>query len=316
VTREPWNIGDPALLRSALEMASRGWHLFPCATGTKRPALRGNWQRLATTDPGRIRDWWAYRPYNIGISCGPSGLAVIDLDVPKRRGAEVPTGVSTLTELCQRAGQPYPSATFTVSTPSGGTHLYFGAPAVAITNSASRLGPLIDIRAEGGYILGAGSRVGGRAYICTNATLPAPLPAWIARAVTQPPPGPAPSPLAMTRNALAVPYGLAALREETARVAAAPEGTRNDTLNRAAFSLGQLVAGGYLPGSAVISSLTEAARESGLPDREATRTINSGMTAGTRRPRAPLSRPARQPPPPRRPRLPRDGPGPPRPGLG
>jgi hypothetical protein len=150
VTRERGNIGDPALLRSALEVASRGWHVFPCATGTKRPALRSNWQRLATTDPGRIRDWWAYRPYNIGISCGPSGLVVIDLDVPKWRAADSATGVSTLTELCQRAGQPYPSATSTVSTPSGGTHLYFRAPTVAITNSASRLGPLIDIRADGG----------------------------------------------------------------------------------------------------------------------------------------------------------------------
>jgi Bifunctional DNA primase/polymerase, N-terminal len=316
VTRERGNISDPALLRSALEMASRGWHVFPCATGTKRPALRGNWQRLATTDPGRIRDWWTHRPYNIGISCGPSALVVIDLDVPKWRDAGPATGVSTLTDLCQRAGQPYPAGTFTVATPSGGTHLYFRAAAVAIANSASRLGPLIDIRADGGYVLGPGSRAGGRSYTRTNATLPAPLPAWIARALTRPPPQAAPSPLATTGNVPAVPYALTALREETARVATAAEGTRNDTLNRAAFSLGQLVAGGCLPGSAVISSLADAARESGLHDREATRTINSGMTAGARRPRAPLPRPARQPPPPRRPQLPRDGPSPPRPRLG
>jgi hypothetical protein len=314
--RERGCIGDPALLRSALELASRGWYVFPCATGTKRPALNGNWQRHATTDPGRIRDWWTYRPYNIGISCGPSNLVVIDLDVPPWRDADPATGVSTLRELCQRAGRPYPSGTFTVVTPSGGTHLYFRAPAAAIANSASRLGPLIDIRADGGYVLGPGSRVGGRSYTRTNEALPAPLPAWITRALTQPPPQAAPSPLAITGNVPALPYGLAALREETARVATAPEGTRNDTLNRAAFSLGQLVAGGCLPGSAVISSLAEAARESGLPDREANRTINSGMTAGARRPRAPLPRPARQPPAPRQPQLPRDGPGPPRPRLG
>jgi hypothetical protein len=36
------NLGDPALLRSVLELAGRGWHVFPCAAGTKRPALRGN----------------------------------------------------------------------------------------------------------------------------------------------------------------------------------------------------------------------------------------------------------------------------------
>jgi hypothetical protein len=78
-------------------------------------------------------------------------------------------------ERCQRAGQRYPSGTFTVTTPSGGTHLYFRAPVAAIANSASRLGPLIDIRADGGYVLGPGSRVGGRSYTRTNATLPAPL---------------------------------------------------------------------------------------------------------------------------------------------
>ena len=41
---------------------------------------------------------------------------------------------------------------------------------------------------------------------------------------------------------------MAALREETRLVATARPGTRNDTLNRAAFSLGQLVASAYCPG--------------------------------------------------------------------
>jgi hypothetical protein len=204
------------------------------------------------------------------------------------------------------------------SVPSGGTHLYFRAPAAAIANSASRLGPLIDVRAQGGYVLGPGSRVGGCFYARVNAAIPALLPAWIARALSQPPLRAMSSPLAMAGTAQAVPYGLAALREESARVAAASEGTRNDTLNRAAFSLGQLVAAGCLPGSAVIDSLADAARESGLPEREANRTINSGMTAGARRPRAPLPRLVRQPPTPGRPQLPatvpdRRTPGPARP---
>ena len=229
------NLGDPALLRSALELAGRGWYVFPCATGTKRPALRGNWQRDATTDPRRIRDWWPCRPYNIGISCGPSGLVVIDLDVPRGASAGTVTGAISLTMLCQRTGQLYPSSTFTVTTPSGGTHLYFRSPAAAIPNSASRLGPLIDTRAAGGYVLAPGSRVGGRAYIPANAMLPAPLPGWIARALTQQPlPQAAPATLPSKGTVQPVPYALTALREETARVAAAPEGTRNDTLNRAA----------------------------------------------------------------------------------
>ena len=74
---------EPGPLSSALAAADAGWHVFPCAPGSKRPALRENWQDVATTDRDRIRDWWARRPYNIGIACGPSGLVVIDLDVAR-----------------------------------------------------------------------------------------------------------------------------------------------------------------------------------------------------------------------------------------
>jgi hypothetical protein len=310
------NPGDPALLSSALELASRGWHVFPCTTGTKRPALRGNWQRHATTDPRRIRDWWTWRPYNIGISCGPSGLVVIDLDVPRGASTGTATGATSLAELCQRSAQAYPSRTFTVTTPSGGTHLYFRAPSATIPNSAGRLGPLIDTRAAGGYVLAPGSRVGGRAYTPANAMLPAPLPGWIARALTQPPPPQTASPL-LPRNETVhpVPYALAALREETTRVAAAAEGTRNDTLNKAAFNLGQLVAEGCLSEATVATALADAAGASGLPEREAGRTIRSGMTAGARRPRAPFPRTTRLPAMPPRPQPPRGGPSPPAPRL-
>ena len=79
---------------------------------------------------------------------------------------------------------------------------------------------------------------------------------------------------------------MAALHEETRLVATARPGTRNDTLNRAAFSLGQLVAAGLLPPLAVVTALSSAAQRAGLPAEEARRTIRSGMTAGARNPRA------------------------------
>ena len=124
------------LVRAALAMAARGWHVFPCAANGKQPALRGSWQQHATTDPARIRRWWAGAPYNIGISCGPSGLVVIDLDVTKDGSG--PNGTDSLAQVSQRHGQPCPSGTFTVRTPSGGTHLYFRAAARPVRNSASR----------------------------------------------------------------------------------------------------------------------------------------------------------------------------------
>jgi hypothetical protein len=275
-----------------------GWHVFPCAAGGKRPALRGNWQDLATTSPDQIRDWWARAPYNIGIACGPSGLVVVDLDLPHdveadeeaEEGALFPlSGADILSRLARQHGERYPGGTYIVDTPSGGCHLYFAVSGDArVKNSAGAVGPHIDVRADGGYVVGAGSRIGGRAYIARGRIAPAPLPSWLAELVKDsygPPSVPAPR-LPLTDRAQGRAYAMAALRAETERVAAARPGTRNVTLNRAAFSLGQLVAAGLIPPIPVITSLIDAARYAGLPEDEAVRTARSAMAAGARNPRA------------------------------
>jgi Bifunctional DNA primase/polymerase, N-terminal len=303
---------EPGPLWSALAAADAGWHVFPCAAGSKRPALRENWQDLATTDPGRIRAWWARQPYNVGIACGPSGLVVIDLDVARdrpegpdsrdsrdsydsrdgRRGLDGPaSGADALERLCRAHGQRYPAGTYTVDTPSGGSHLYFSAPETPVTpvrNSAGRLGPLIDVRADGGYVVGDGSLIDGRRYAARGDFLPLalPLPAWLARLLSEPPALPEITrPLPVLDPTQGRAYALAAFREETRRVAEARVGTRNDTLNRAAFSLGQLVAAGLIPPLPVMTGLADAAAQAGLPEDEARRTIRSGLAAGARKPR-------------------------------
>ena len=282
---------DRRLLRSALDLAARGWHVFPCACGGKRPALRGNWQALATTDPGRVFAWWARAAYNIGIACGPSALIVIDLDIPHgEHPAELigATGADVLAGLCEQHGQPYPAPTYAVGTPSGGIHLYYAAPDGRVRNSAGRLGPLIDVRADGGYAIGAGSRIGERAYTLRDERAPIPMPPWIADLLEDKPlPAAAglPVPVPVLRGARGTAYAMAALRDEARLVAAARPGTRNDTLNRAAFSLGQLAAAGLLPPLAVMTVLARAAARAGLPAGEARRTIRSGVAAGARRPR-------------------------------
>lgn len=80
-------------------------------------------------------------------------------------------------------------------------------------------------------------------------------------------------------------YGLAALKDEANRLAATPEGGRNDQLNRAMFSLAQLVQGGELDGQLVTDTLTDAARQAGLTDTEINRTLNSAARAGQQNPR-------------------------------
>ena len=80
-------------------------------------------------------------------------------------------------------------------------------------------------------------------------------------------------------------YAAAALARESELVRGAQPGGRNRTLNRAAFSLGQLVADGAIERREVESALLAAALDSGLGPREAEATIRSGIGAGLDQPR-------------------------------
>ncbi|HLF40202.1 MAG TPA: hypothetical protein VI854_01880 [Acidimicrobiia bacterium] len=62
-------------------------------------------------------------------------------------------------------------------------------------------------------------------------------------------------------------------------------GDRNNRLNRAAFCLGMLVAGGELDHTLVEDELLDAALDTGLPEEEARASVRSGLTAGLHEPR-------------------------------
>ena len=63
--------------------------------------------------------------------------------------------------------------------------------------------------------------------------------------------------------------------------------TRNVTLNRAAFRLGQLTTSDGVDEASVVEGLLAAALIAGLDRHEATATIRSGMNAGHAHPRHP-----------------------------
>jgi len=87
-------------------------------------------------------------------------------------------------------------------------------------------------------------------------------------------------------------YAGKALQNEVESVLGAGQGARNDTLNRAAFSLGQLVAGGSLQRADVEQELQAAAISIGLKPGEVGRTIASGIKRGMSDPRqAPIRSP-------------------------
>ncbi|MFD9815035.1 bifunctional DNA primase/polymerase [Streptomyces sp. NPDC059080] len=261
-----------AFLGAALVAAARGWAVFPLRPGTKRPALHGEtrcprtgpcaaqhlkWEQRATTDPRRIEAAWSAGPFNIGLATGPSKLLVVDLDVPK--GKKDAHGATTFQALCERAGQPVPT-TYTVRTPTGGHHLYFTAPTgTQLNNTAGALGPLIDTRAAGGYVVASGSATPAGAYTVADDRPAVLLPDWLRDTLT-PPRRPAPElvPIAVRSSR----YAAAALRAEVSNVVAA-DGTRNATLLRAARALGRLVASGDLRREEVEEALSGAAMAAG-----------------------------------------------------
>jgi hypothetical protein len=135
------------LLRAALGYARRSWPVFPCRPGGKNP-LTPNGYLDATTDESRITAWWNRWPNaNIGVPTGKrSGFFVLDVDRDR-------WGFGTLDALTQEHGELPP--TRTVKTGRGGMHLYFKYPedGTEIPNSTGRLGPGLDVRGEGGYVL-------------------------------------------------------------------------------------------------------------------------------------------------------------------
>jgi len=273
-------------LTQALELAERGYHLFPLVPGGKTPALTGNWQNAATRDPRTLQRWFARSNCNIAIACEPSGIFAIDLDTAKP-GTDGPThGIETLRELADGRDLP---RTLTVATPSGGTHLYYRQPVdgLSLRNSARRLGPLIDTRGIGGYLVAPGSRIDGVPYRVTDDVPLAEIPTWITALLRPPEPGrETPRAVQQVPAEIGSPYARAALGRETARVATAKPGQRNHTLNQAAYNLGRLIADGLLDRTQVESQLTHAAQAAGLGRAETEATLNSGITAGLEHHRA------------------------------
>lgn len=268
-------------VQAALDAAARGWHVFPCQG--KQPRARWRWAEWNTTDRARAAEWFADGTSSVGIACGPSGLVVIDLDVADGKTLPPPwdtvpgavDGVDVFAVMLEAHGESWPD-TYTVRTPRGGWHFYYQAGNHGIRNSASQLGPLVDVRGDGGFVVAAGSVRSDGSYELVNDTDPVPLPAWLAAmaAKTTEPRPPARPLLQVVRGGA---YVRKALEAEAQAVAAAPSGQRNEQLNKSAFAVARFVVTGELSASDVTEALTAAAGQAGLPASEARRTIQSAL---------------------------------------
>ena len=280
---------------AALGYADMGWHVFPAPPGFKKSYKSAEhsdgraWG--ATISPAEIkRDWNRWPGANVGITTGAaSGIFVIDLD--RKNGVD---GVQWLADKIEEHGGDWPDTVEALS-PSGGWHVFFNYPrGFDAKTCEGEIAPGVDVRGKGGMVLGVPSvKPGVGSYRWKNPPGlfdVADAPQWVLDLL---PRCGADKPKDLPRLSLDTAgnaWADKAMREEIARVFAAPEGTRNGELNKAAFSLGQIVAGGLLDAGHVEDRLTSAALMIGLEAGETAATIRSGLVAGMAEPRAPAPR--------------------------
>jgi hypothetical protein len=241
-----------------------GWAVFPLAANAKIPAIAkskgGQGFKDATRD-AKVIDQWAreYPGCNIGIATGSFNLF--------------------------KAGKIFPPCPEAV-TGNGGKHLFYKLPD-GLKASKDRLGKGIDVKAEGGYVVGAPSRIGpseqgpGGEYKWTyvpmrGQELPS-LPKWALEAL-------APKRPSVIEFSPQITAGRAARELEgmAAMLAHKGEGHRNISLNWAAYYAGKLVNDGLLDANRAHSRLISAALTCGLSLPEAEAAFKSGFNSASK----------------------------------
>jgi len=151
-------------------------------------------------------------------------------------------------------------------------------------NTASKLGPKIDSRGDGGYILASPSiHPNGGRYRWGAKQEPEPVPGWLMRLMRV-------APVDRPTVARTIPVDVAgyvgrACEAEADAVSSAAEGARNHTLNVAGFNLGTLVGAKALDREIAYRLLEDAAKACGLAESEIRQTLGRSLDDGARNPR-------------------------------
>jgi hypothetical protein len=164
----------------------------PCGTPAKHPygKLAPHGLLSATADAGIVEHWFGYAAPQANLGVTTDKLVVVDVD-PRHDGDE------SFQTLIREHGELPP--TWRALTGGGGEHVLFAATdridianVVAETIDNPPLGPGIDIRARGGYIVAPPSRhISGREYAWSVDHHPqdlklAPAPEWLIARLTAP----------------------------------------------------------------------------------------------------------------------------------
>jgi Bifunctional DNA primase/polymerase, N-terminal len=264
----------PDLVWEAARLLALGLNPIPIQSETKRPVIR--WKmfqhaRFVESDVDmldkRLERWWGRTDHQLGVLTGAVfDLVVLDLDGP---------------DACRLVREHASRGTVAARTHKG-FHVWYRHPGGHRPNKAGVAGVKLDVRGDGGYVVVPPSlhpEGGCYSWIISPRQLwpPAPMPEELVELVW--PPGHRAARTTASTRGRGSRYAAAALEAELAGVASAPEGTRNDTLNVAAFKIARFIVSGDLPAAAVVEAFLRAAARVGLPETEARRTLASAIAA-------------------------------------
>ncbi|GHF12184.1 hypothetical protein GCM10014715_79830 [Streptomyces spiralis] len=218
-------------------------------------------------------------------------------------------GFHTLAVLAALRGHPSPADDHTalrVRTPSGGLHVWYRTTdnrrwrCSSGSSQGTALAWQVDVRAHGGYIIAPGTTTDAGTYTPVGAVRePAALPVWLAQELERTGhlpasiPAPRPVPPRARQAVLAAGGGRDRIQRMLSSVLAPVEACGkvtegagfSDALNRAAYTLGGLVAASRLTEEEAVQALTQAAATARPgQERRAAQIIRSGLTAGRKRP--------------------------------
>lgn len=262
------------LLESALALAQEGIQVFP--VGSDKKPRNSNGFHGATCDPVEI----ARFNWNSGGAIGaaiPGGQIVVDID-PRNGGNDTIKALST-----RDLKLPM---TRTHKTKGGGLHRFYKVPEQGENVKFRKtVGPGVDIKASGkGYVVYPPSA--GYSVLFDTQVVDAPQ--WLLDEIlveTKESESSQGSPPKFFKFQIGTAYGQGAMEREILELAKAQEGERNNHLNKSAYSLAQLCAGGEIQEKHAQEQLVLTAAQLGLEDDEIEQTIESGWTAGLLEPR-------------------------------
>jgi len=255
------------MLEAALTLARQGVAVFPVGPDKAPRTPRGFYD--ATTTLKQIRAW----DWTDGMIGHPPEKGVVIIDVDPRNGGEKTMGLF-----------PALPRTRTTKTRSDGRHYWLTVdPSLEMRG---KLGPGVDVKRAGkGYVVIPPSP--GYSYVVNGRMAKAPQ--WLIDELvvqTSFEPGAVATSPRYFPFQTGSPYGEAALKNGLAELRDAGEGGRHETLNKVAFALGMLSAGGELDPDKTCAAILGVAVETGLDKADAVDVLRRGWFAGLKQPRS------------------------------